>query len=35
LGFAALKGAREKLEELKHDFDTWAAVTEGADFPKA
>jgi NAD(P)-dependent dehydrogenase (short-subunit alcohol dehydrogenase family) len=35
LGVAALKGAREKLEELKHDFDTWAAVTEGADFPKA
>jgi NAD(P)-dependent dehydrogenase (short-subunit alcohol dehydrogenase family) len=35
LGVAALKGAREKLEELKHDFDTWATVTEGADFPKA
>ena len=35
LGVAALKGARAKLEELKHDFDTWAAVTEGADFPKA
>jgi NAD(P)-dependent dehydrogenase (short-subunit alcohol dehydrogenase family) len=35
LGVAALKGAREKLEELKNDFDTWAAVTEGADFPKA
>ena len=35
LGAAALKGARAKLEELKHDFDTWAAVTEGADFPKA
>lgn len=34
LGAAALKGARIKLEELKHDFDTWAAVTEGADFPK-
>lgn len=35
LGVAALKGARAKLEELKHDFDTWADVTEGADFPKA
>ncbi len=34
LGAAALKGARIKLEELKNDFDTWAAVTEGADFPK-
>lgn len=34
LGVAALKGARIKLDELKHDFDTWAAVTEGADFPK-
>lgn len=35
LGAAALKGARAKLEELKHDFDTWAEVTEGADFPKS
>jgi len=34
LGVAALKGARLKLEELKKDFDVWAAVTEGADFPK-
>jgi NAD(P)-dependent dehydrogenase (short-subunit alcohol dehydrogenase family) len=34
LGVAALKGARIKLDELKHDFDTWADVTEGADFPK-
>jgi short-subunit dehydrogenase len=34
LGVAALNGARQKLAELKHDFDTWAAVTEGADFPK-
>ena len=33
LGAAALKGARIKLEELKHDFNTWAATTEGADFP--
>lgn len=34
LGAAALKGARLKLDELKHDFETWADVTEGADFPK-
>jgi NAD(P)-dependent dehydrogenase (short-subunit alcohol dehydrogenase family) len=34
LGVAALKGARLKLDELKHDFDTWAEVSEGADFPK-
>ena len=34
LGKAALKGARIKLEELKKDFDTWAGVTEGADFPE-
>ena len=34
LGAAALKGARAKVEELIHDFDTWAEVTEGADFPK-
>jgi len=33
LGKAALKGARIKLEELKQDFDAWATVTEGADFP--
>ena len=34
LGAAALKGARLKLEELKHDFDTWAEITVGSDFPK-
>ena len=34
LGVAALKGARIKLDELKHDFDTWAKVTEDADYPK-
>jgi len=34
LGVAALKGARIKLDELKHDFDTWAEVSVGADFPK-
>lgn len=33
LGVAALKGARIKIEELKNDFDTWAATSEGADFP--
>lgn len=35
LGVAALKGARIKIEELKNDFDTWAATSEGADFPVA
>lgn len=34
LGKAALKGARLKLESLQKDFDTWADVTEGADFPE-
>lgn len=34
LGAGALKGARLKIEELKHDFETWAEVTEGADAPK-
>jgi len=33
LGAAALKGGRNKLEVLKKDFDTWADVTTGADFP--
>jgi NAD(P)-dependent dehydrogenase (short-subunit alcohol dehydrogenase family) len=33
LGAAALKGARNKLEILKKDFDTWADTTTGADFP--
>jgi len=35
LGEAALKGARNKLNELKKDFDTWEETTIGADFPKA
>ena len=35
LGRAALKNARTKLDELKRDFDAWADVTEGADFPEA
>jgi hypothetical protein len=34
LGAGALKGARLKIEELKHDFEPWAEVTEGADAPK-
>jgi NAD(P)-dependent dehydrogenase (short-subunit alcohol dehydrogenase family) len=34
LGRAALKGALLKLEALKDDFDAWAEVTEGADFPE-
>jgi NAD(P)-dependent dehydrogenase (short-subunit alcohol dehydrogenase family) len=34
LGKNALKGGRIKLDELKQDFDAWADVTEGADFPE-
>ena len=34
LGAAALKGARAKVEELKHDIETWAATSEAADYPK-
>ncbi len=34
LGEAALKGARNKLEQLKKDFDAWEETTVGADFPK-
>ncbi|WEX85982.1 oxidoreductase [Sinorhizobium garamanticum] len=33
LGREALAGARAKLEALRKDFDAWAEVTEGADFP--
>jgi NAD(P)-dependent dehydrogenase (short-subunit alcohol dehydrogenase family) len=33
LGVAALKGARNKLDLLKKDFDTWEETTIGADFP--
>ncbi len=33
LGRAALKNARNKLVELKSEFDTWAETSEGADFP--
>ncbi len=34
LGEAALKGARNKLDVLKRDFDAWEETTIGADFPK-
>jgi NAD(P)-dependent dehydrogenase (short-subunit alcohol dehydrogenase family) len=33
LGVAALKGARNKLNELKKDFDAWEDTTTSADFP--
>jgi len=33
LGAAALKGARNKLEVLKKDYDAWEETTIGADFP--
>jgi NADP-dependent 3-hydroxy acid dehydrogenase YdfG len=33
LGRGALAGARAKLDALKSDYDAWADVTEGADFP--
>ena len=33
LGKDALRLAREKLEILRRDFDTWQSVTIGADFP--
>ena len=35
LGRAALRGARQKVESMTRDFDAWAQVTEGADFPAA
>jgi NAD(P)-dependent dehydrogenase (short-subunit alcohol dehydrogenase family) len=35
LGKTALVMGRQKIEMLKTDFDTWAEVTEGADFPDA
>ncbi len=34
LGVAALKGARNKLEQLKKDYDSWEETTIGADFPQ-
>jgi len=33
LGKAALAGARAKVEALRKDFEGWAQVSEGADFP--
>ena len=33
LGKAALAAGRGKVEALSRDFESWAAVTEGADFP--
>ena len=33
LGKAALAAGRGKVEALRQDFESWAAVTEGADFP--
>jgi hypothetical protein len=33
LGKDALRMAREKLDALHRDFDTWQNVTVGADFP--
>lgn len=33
LGKAALAGARGKIEALRKDFEGWADVSEGADFP--
>ena len=35
LGKTALAMGREKIEMLQTDFDAWAEVTEGADFPDA
>ena len=34
LGKAALANARTKVEALSKDFNAWASVTEGADFPE-
>jgi hypothetical protein len=33
LGKAALAAGRDKIEAMKQDFESWAAVSEGADFP--
>lgn len=33
LGKAALVAGRGKVEALSRDFESWAAITEGADFP--
>lgn len=34
LGKVALTAGREKIKSLARDFEAWAAVTEGADFPE-
>ena len=34
LGKAALRGARAKIELMQRDFETWEAVTVGADYPE-
>jgi hypothetical protein len=33
LGKAALAAGRAKVKSLSVDFESWAAVSEGADFP--
>ena len=35
LGKAALAAGRAKIESLKRDFESWAEISEGADFPVA
>jgi NAD(P)-dependent dehydrogenase (short-subunit alcohol dehydrogenase family) len=35
LGKAALAAGRGKVQSLSQDFEAWAAVSEGADFPEA
>ena len=35
LGRVALAAGRGKVEDLRRDFEAWAAVSEAADFPKA
>ncbi|QQK04877.1 MULTISPECIES: hypothetical protein [Burkholderia] len=35
LGKVALTNANRKLDALRHDFDGWADVPRGADYPDA
>ena len=35
LGKAALAAGRGKVEAMSRDFEAWAAVSEGADYPDA
>jgi NAD(P)-dependent dehydrogenase (short-subunit alcohol dehydrogenase family) len=35
LGKVALAAGRDKIKSLQRDFEAWAAVSEGADFPNA